>query len=59
MSYCLGTLLQKMTRTGTLLAALLALGAAQVSAVTFAVPAKYGAAGYIYAPLAPAPVGVS
>lgn len=42
-----------------IVAALLALGAAQVSAVTFAVPSKVGAAGHIYAPLAPAPVGVS
>ncbi|KAJ4424403.1 hypothetical protein N0V82_000924 [Gnomoniopsis sp. IMI 355080] len=47
-----------MTRIGTLTALLVCVGA-QVSAVTFAVPAKVGAAGHIYATLAPAPVGVS
>lgn len=33
--------------------------AQQASAVTFTVPSKAGASGYTYAPLDPAPVGVS
>lgn len=41
------------------LAAVLALVAPLASAVNFAVPANFGAAGYTYAPLDPAPVGVS
>lgn len=31
----------------------------QASAVTFTVPSKVGTSGYVYAPLDPAPVGVS
>lgn len=41
------------------LAAGLALGASQVTAVTYAVPAQFGAPGYTYTALDPAPVGVS
>lgn len=41
------------------LLAFLAIAAAEVSAVTFSVPTKVGTGGYAYAPLDPAPVGIS
>jgi hypothetical protein len=49
----------KTTGIVALCATILLLQAQSVCAVTFAIPSKTGAAGYTYAPLDPAPVGIS